>query len=606
MKEIVTESARTVDRTENITDLLEHQVVADRNRALFARQTSPGEWTDISSATFQAEVKELARALAGIGIAPGDRVGIMSATRYEWTLADFAIWYAGAVTVPIYETSSPSQVAWILEDSGIKAVLAENATHQQVVERAVRQENLDPLVGIWLFDENLDDLRAHSQEGPDAEEMERRRNIATLEDLATVIYTSGTTGKPKGCELTHGNFSELSQQVLSTELGDVVRPGHSTVLFIPLAHVFARFIAVIAVAGGARVGHTANIKQLVPDLQSFKPDFLLAVPRVFEKVYNAAKMKADDSGRGKIFEAGAQTAVDYSTALQDGKVPLGLKLKHALFDKLLYNKIKDAMGGRVTHAVSGGGPLGARLGHFFRGVGVTILEGYGLTETTAPVTVNLPSELRIGSVGRPIPGNAIKIADDGEVLAKGVSVMRGYRNRPDLADSTFTDGWFATGDLGELDEDGYLSITGRKKELIVTAGGKNVSPSQLEDVLRSDVLISQAIVIGDQRPFVAALVTIDEETAPDWLRQHKLDPEMSIKEMSQHPDIIAHVQTLVDKANDTVSRAESIREFRITTEDFTVESGQMTPSLKIKREVVTRDYENLIEEIYAKPKPKTS
>ncbi|WGH93994.1 AMP-dependent synthetase/ligase [Auritidibacter ignavus] len=606
MKEIVTESARTVDRTENITDLLEHQVVADRNRALFARQTSPGEWTDISSATFQAEVKELARALAGIGIAPGDRVGIMSATRYEWTLADFAIWYAGAVTVPIYETSSPSQVAWILEDSGIKAVLAENATHQQVVERAVRQENLDPLVGIWLFDENLDDLRAHSQEGPDAEEMERRRNIATLEDLATVIYTSGTTGKPKGCELTHGNFSELSQQVLSTELGDVVRPGHSTVLFIPLAHVFARFIAVIAVAGGARVGHTANIKQLVPDLQSFKPDFLLAVPRVFEKVYNAAKMKADDSGRGKIFEAGAQTAVDYSTALQDGKVPLGLKLKHALFDKLLYNKIKDAMGGRVTHAVSGGGPLGARLGHFFRGVGVTILEGYGLTETTAPVTVNLPSELRIGSVGRPIPGNAIKIADDGEVLAKGVSVMRGYRNRPDLADSTFTDGWFATGDLGELDEDGYLSITGRKKELIVTAGGKNVSPSQLEDVLRSDVLISQAIVIGDQRPFVAALVTIDEETAPDWLRQQKLDPEMSIKEMSQHPDIIAHVQTLVDKANDTVSRAESIREFRITTEDFTVESGQMTPSLKIKREVVTRDYEDLIEEIYAKPKPKTS
>lgn len=606
MKEIVTESARTVDRTKNITDLLEHQVVADRNRALFARQTSPGEWTDISSATFQAEVKELARALAGIGIAPGDRVGIMSATRYEWTLADFAIWYAGAVTVPIYETSSPSQVAWILEDSGIKAVLAENPTHQQVIERAVRQENLDPLVGIWLFDENLDDLRAHSQEGPDAEEMERRRNIATLEDLATVIYTSGTTGKPKGCELTHGNFSELSQQVLSTELGDVVRPGHSTVLFIPLAHVFARFIAVIAVAGGARVGHTANIKQLVPDLQSFKPDFLLAVPRVFEKVYNAAKMKADDSGRGKIFEAGAQTAVDYSTALQDGKVPLGLKLKHALFDKLLYNKIKDAMGGRVTHAVSGGGPLGARLGHFFRGVGVTILEGYGLTETTAPVTVNLPSELRIGSVGRPIPGNAIKIADDGEVLAKGVSVMRGYRNRPDLADSTFTDGWFATGDLGELDEDGYLSITGRKKELIVTAGGKNVSPSQLEDVLRSDVLISQAIVIGDQRPFVAALVTIDEETAPDWLRQHKLDPEMSIKEMSQHPDIIAHVQTLVDKANDTVSRAESIREFRITTEDFTVESGQMTPSLKIKREVVTRDYEDLIEEIYAKPKPKTS
>ena len=604
MKEIIVPPVVDVPRDMNITDLLETQVQEDRRRPLFGRQLTEGEWTDVSAEEFQADVKTLARGLAAIGINVGDRVGIMAATRYEWTLMDFAIWYAGAVTVPIYETSSPSQVAWILSDSDVKAVALENPRHQKVVDTAVRQEKLDPLVGIWQMDgSGLDELRALADQGPEEAEMESRRSRAGLDEIATIIYTSGTTGKPKGCELTHGNFVELSLQAINSDLNKAIHQGASTVMFIPLAHVFARFIAILSVAAGAKVGHTADVKQLVPDLQSYQPTFLLAVPRVFEKVYNSAMMKAEAGGKGKIFAAGAQTAIDYSTALQDGKVPLGLKLKHALFEKLLYGKIREAMGGKVTHAVSGGGPLGARLGHFFRGISVDIMEGYGLTETTAPVTVNSPSKVKIGTVGRPIPGNGVKIAEDGEVLARGVCLMRGYHNRPDVTEKEIVDGWFHTGDIGSLDEDGFLTITGRKKELIVTASGKNVAPAQLEDQIRSDAIISQVMVVGDNRPFVAALVTLDGETIGGWLQQNGIPADTPVEELAENQKVKDHVQSVIDKANQSVSKAESVRAFRIAPVDFTVESGQMTPSLKLKRNVVMEDFKDLVEEIYNAPKP---
>ncbi|REE03377.1 AMP-dependent synthetase/ligase [Citricoccus nitrophenolicus] len=604
MKEYITPPTVQVPQETNITDLLEQQVLADPQRPLFARQASPGQWTDVSSSAFHEDVRTLARGLAAAGLEAGDRIGIMSPTRYEWTLVDFAIWYAGAVTVPIYETSSPSQVAWIVSDANVRAVVCETARHRTVVETAIRQEQLDPLVASWLIEaDGLDELRSLAARGPDEDIMESRRTAANLPDLATIIYTSGTTGKPKGCELTHGNFAELSLQALGTDLAGIVNARSTTVMFIPLAHVFARFISVLALAAGAKVGHTSDIKQLVPDLQSFKPTFLLAVPRVFEKVYNSAQLKAETGGKGKIFAAGAQTAIDYSKALSDGKVPLMLRAKHALFGKLLYGKIRDAMGGQVAHAVSGGGPLGSRLGHFFRGIGVNIMEGYGLTETTAPVTVNVPSAVRIGTVGKPLPGNGVRIADDGEILAQGVCLMRAYHNRPDVTEKEIVDGWFHTGDIGSLDEDGYLTITGRKKEIIVTASGKNVVPAVLEDQVRADALVSQCVVVGDNRPFVAALVSLDAEILPGWLQQHGIAADTPVEELASHPVVVEHVQSVVDKSNQSVSQAESIRAFRIVPADFSIESGQLTPSLKIKRNVVLKDFDSLVEEIYAAPKP---
>ncbi|MGP9584432.1 AMP-dependent synthetase/ligase [Micrococcaceae sp. AOP34-BR2-30] len=605
MREFSTDKVIQVPQELNTTDLLERQVERDPANTLFAVQDTPGHWRDISAAEFHHEVKVLARGMASAGIQPGDKVGIMAPTSYEWTLLDFAIWYAGAVSIPIYETSSPSQVAWIVEDAGVKATFCASATHQRIVETAIRQEKLPALTAIWLIEnDGLNEVRRTAENGPGEEEMESRRSRANLDDLSTIIYTSGTTGKPKGCELTHGNFTELTLQTLATDLGSVVSTQASTVMFIPLAHVFARFISVLAVGAGSRVGHTADIKHLVDDLQSFKPTFLLAVPRVFEKVYNGAKLKAEAGGKGKIFETGAQTAIDYSKARESGKVPFGLKAKHALFDKLLFGKLRDAMGGQVTHAVSGGGPLGARLGHFFAGIGVNIMEGYGLTETTAPVTVNRPGLSKIGTVGLPLPGNAVKISDDGEIFAKGVCLMNGYHNREDLtSDAIDSDGWFATGDLGELDQDGYLTIKGRKKEILVTASGKNVSPAQLEDQVRADSIVSQCLVVGDNRPFIAALVTLDADTLPGWLSQNNIDQSTPIADLAEHPKVLEHIQATIDKANDSVSRAESIRAFRITREDFTIESGQMTPSLKIKRDVVARDFEDLIEDIYAQKDP---
>lgn len=398
--------------------------------------------------------------------------------------------------------------------------------------------------------------------------------------------------------ITHGNLVRLALNVLHSEMREVLTRDSTTILFIPLAHIFARFISFQTLASGSKVAHTPDVKNLVPDLKSFQPDFLLAVPRVFEKVYNSALLNAQDGGKGKIFERGAAVAVEYSKAKEAGSIGVGLRLRHWVFDKLLYSKIRAAMGGHVKDAISGGGPLGAYLSHFFRGVGVNIKEGYGLTETTAPVTVNRPGKTRVGTVGLPAPGCGIRIADDGEILASGVCVFKGYHNLPEKTADELVDGWFSTGDIGHLDENGFLTITGRKKEIIVTASGKNVAPAQLEDQIRSDGLISQVIVIGDNQKFVAAIVTLDEETAPSWLKQHQLDTNMSMADMAAHPAVIDHVQKLIDQANESVSRAESIREFRIADRDFTIEGGQMTPSMKIRRETIMRDFAELIDDIY--------
>lgn len=599
MREITIPSLVEAPQNSNATDLIEDHFADDPDLALFARQTAPGEWTDISVSEFRNDVQTLARALAAMGIERGQSVAIMSPTRYEWTLLDLAILYAGAVTVPIYETSSPSQIAWILEDSDVQAAVVETEEHKRAVQTAIQREGLAELRGIWVMDNGLDDLRAQAELGPDAEAMNTRRSAANLDDVATIVYTSGTTGRPKGCMITHGNLVNLSLNVLASEMGSILPRGSKTIMFIPLAHIFARFISFQAIAAGAKVGHTPDVKDLVPDLKSYQPDFILAVPRVFEKVYNSAMLNAEQGGKGKIFHTGANIAIEYSKAKEAGSIPVGLRLKHWVFDKLLYTKIRAAMGGNVTDAISGGGPLGAHLSHFFRGVGVDIKEGYGLTETTAPVTVNRPGDrTRVGTVGLPVPGNSIRIAEDGEILAQGISVFKGYHNLPDKTAEEIVDGWFHTGDIGQLDDDGFLSITGRKKEILVTASGKNIAPAQLEDQIRADGLISQVMVVGDNQKFVAAIITLDSETAPSWLQQRQLDEAMTMAEMAQHPVVREHVQGLIDQANESVSRAESIREFRITDQDFTIESGQMTPSLKIRRETIMRDYADLIDDIY--------
>lgn len=584
----------------NITDFLEQQRTEDPENVLFTRRDDAGAWVDVSAAAFHADVTGLAKGLIQRGVALGDRVGIMSATRYEWSLLDFALWYAGAVSVPVYETSSASQIAWIAEDSGLSLVFAETSEHRSTILEGLKESGLQQRAEVLLIESSALEQLREAGAGVSDQDLEIRRATAVGEDLATIIYTSGATGRPKGCELTHGNFVDHSRQTVAAMEGVVGRHS-STVLFLPMAHVFARFISVLFIAAGGRVAHTPDIKQLIEDLGVIRPTFLLGVPRVFEKIYNAAALKAEGDGKKRIFTAAADAAVDWSRATAEGRVPLSLRVKHAVFSKLVYSKLRHRMGGNVTHAFSGGSPLGERLGHFFNGVGIQIIEGYGLTETTAPVTGNIPSVYRIGTVGIPLPGNAVRVQADGELLVKGSSVFRGYRNRPELHAESFTaDGWFYTGDLGRLDEAGRLIITGRKKEILVTAGGKNVAPAQLEDAIRADLLVSQAVVVGDGKPFISAMITLDGDVMPAWLRSQGLDPDTEMKDLTEHPQVLAHLQQVIDATNASVSKAESIRSFTVLEDDFTIDSGHLTPSLKIRRAQVMRDFQRVVENLYEK------
>ena len=560
---------------------------------VFTRKVD-GRWAPVTAKEFAIEVRSLAAGLIASGVQAGDRVGLMSKTRYEWTLVDYAIWTAGGVTVPVYETSSAEQVQWNLGDSGAVAVVLEGAGHQAVFD-AVR-EQLPDLAGSWQIDAGgLEELAAAGRDVPDTE-LTARRGTLTTDSLATIIYTSGTTGRPKGCELTHGNLIGTGRSA-SAVLPQLFRPGGSTLLFLPLAHVFARLIQVGCVESHARMGHTNDIKNLLPDFASFQPTFLLSVPRIFKKVYNSSKQRAHSDGKGKIFDLAESTAITYSKALDDGGAGIFLKAQHALYDRLVYSKLRAALGGRVAYAVSGGAPLGARLGHFFRGVGITILEGYGLTETTAAGTVNTTAHLRIGTVGRPSPGVTVRIADDGEILMTGEHVFRAYWHNEDATEETKGDGWFHSGDIGEINAEGFVKITGRKKELIVTAGGKNVAPAVLEDRLRAHPLISQCLVVGDQKPFIACLVTIDAEALSPWAKAK--GKAADVGDLVDDPDLRAEVQAAVDDANKAVSKAEAIRKFTILPVDWTEEGGQMTPSLKLKRAVVMKENAGEVDALYS-------
>jgi long-chain acyl-CoA synthetase len=583
-----------VDASTNLTDLVVDNAVAQPHKVVFRRKVAD-RWQDVTAREFLAEVTGLAKGMIAAGVEPGDRVGLMAKTRYEWTLTDFAIWFAGAVTVPIYETSSVEQVQWILSDSQAVACVVESDHHAGLAEQA--REGSPSLKHVWQIDGGgLTEVSATGTQVPDAT-VEERRRAAGLADLATIIYTSGTTGRPKGCELTHGNFVVLAKNAVA-RLNEVVSAeGASTLLFLPLAHVFARFIQVLCVATPVTMGHAPDVKNLVEDLGGFQPTFILSVPRVFEKVYNGAEQKAEAGGKGKIFRKAADAAVAYSRALDAGGPSLLLRLQHAVFNVLVYGKLRAALGGRAQYAVSGGAPLGERLGHFYRGIGLVVLEGYGLTESTAPATVNTPELIKIGTVGPPLPGTAVKIDDDGEVLLRGVHVFRGYWNNPEATTEAFDGGWFHTGDIGELDSDGYLRITGRKKELIVTASGKNVAPAVLEDRIRAHPLVSQCMVVGDQKPFISALITLDPEMAPTWLANNG-KAGMSLEQAIEDPDVHAEIQRAVDDANEAVSRAESIRKFDLLAVDFTEESGHLTPSLKLKRNIVMKDFGDAVDRLY--------
>lgn len=579
----------------NTSDLLRDRVRETPDLALFGIPDGDS-WRDVSAQEFEAEVIALAKGLIASGIETGDKVGFICKTKYEWTLIDFALWYAGAVMVPIYETSAPAQIQWILEDSEAKAIIVETAEHFARFDEI--RADVPEVRHTWQLDQHAIEKLREAGAGVTDAEVELRRTAANGSDIATLIYTSGTTGRPKGCVLTHSNFVELSRNA-AVALSDVLKDNASTLLFITLAHVFARFISVLAVHGGVRVGHQADTTQLLPALASFQPTFLLAVPRVFEKVYNSSEQKAEGSGKGKIFRRAALVAVAHSKAKDAGHIPFGLRVQFALFDKLVYGKLRAALGGRVKYAVSGSAPLSPYLGHFYRSLGIMILEGYGLTETTAPATVNLTTQFKIGTVGPPLPGVTVKIAEDGEILVKGINVFKEYWKNPDATSAARTeDGFLKTGDLGALDADGYLSITGRKKDIIVTAGGKNVAPESLEDAIRANPLIGQVVVVGDRKPFIAALITLDPEMLPVWLNNNGEDPGMSIPEASENAKVRAEIQKSIDRANSKVSRAESIRKFVILPSQFTEASGHLTPKLSIKRDVILRDFGAEIERIY--------
>jgi long-chain acyl-CoA synthetase len=642
MREYGTPAVVEIPNSATLTDVVFQRAESDPGKVVLRSKggtvlspAAAGGWQDVTARQFADDVTALAKGLIAAGIAAGDRVALMSRTRYEWTAVDYAIWAAGAITVPVYETSSAEQVEWILADSGARALVAETAAHLQTAAQTLTAA--PGVARVWLIEaaadakpepgpadrepdatglakpggavpvEPLTALVSAGAQIPDGEVTGRRTSRGTAE-LATIIYTSGTTGRPKGCELTHGNLLADVRNVVSGYLPAIFEiPGASTLLFLPLAHSFARIIQVGCLEAGVVLGHTPSTATLLPDLASFRPTFILAVPRVFEKVYNTAEQQASASPvKARIFRAAVQTAIDWSkasgtNATAPAGAPAPLRMRHALFDRLVYGKLRAAVGGRVAYAVSGGAALGERLGHFFRGAGITVLEGYGLTESSAAATVNRPELVKIGTVGQPLPGVTVRIADDGEIFLAGPTIFTGYWHNDPATKETMTGGWLCTGDIGELDDDGYLRVTGRKKELIVTAGGKNVAPAELEDRIRANPLVSQCMVVGDGRPYVAALVTLDEESIGGWLSRHSHSHPAgaTVAELVNDAEMVADIQVAVDDANQAVSRAESVRRFLVLPVDFTEQNGYLTPSLKVRRNVVMKDFADQIEALYS-------
>ncbi|KWX69117.1 long-chain fatty acid--CoA ligase [Mycobacterium sp. NAZ190054] len=589
----------TVDEHDNIVSAVYTHERDDPDHVIMQRLVD-GSWVDVSSRQVADQIRSAAKGLIAQGVQAGDRVALLSATRYEWPILDFAILSIGAVTVPIYETSSAEQIQFVLSDSAAVAAIAETDAHAGRIE-ALR-DKLPALRKVYVVDgagtPALDEL-AEAGSAVDAAEVDQRVAAIRSADPATLIYTSGTTGRPKGCQLTHSN---LLYEIRGAKacFPDHLAKGEKLLVFLPLAHVLARALTIGAFANGVTLGFTSDIKNLVPMFAVFKPTLVVSVPRVFEKVYNTAELNAENGGKGKIFAAAAETAIQWSKAQDTGGPGLLLRLKHAVFDKLVYGKLRAALGGHCHAAISGGAPLGARLGHFYRGVGLSIYEGYGLTETSAAITVNRVGDLRVGSVGKLLPGNSMRLGEDGELLVKGGVVFQGYWGNDEETTAVFSDGWFHTGDLGSIDEDGFLTIVGRKKEIIVTAGGKNVAPALLEDRLRAHPLISQAMAVGDQQPFIAALITIDPEAFPGWKDRHGKDAGAAVADLADDPDLRAEIELAVKEANQAVSKAEQIRKFRVLPVDFTEDTGELTPTLKVKRKVVAEKFAADIDALYSR------
>ncbi len=606
LREITVPPMATAPRAGGLADSVFATAAEVPDKVVFGRKDAAGTWRDVTAARFRDEVTAVAKGLLAEGVRFGDRVGLMSRTRYDWTLLDYALWTIGAQPVPVYPTSSPEQVRWMLHDSGAVACLVENEDHAMTVGSVI--DRLPRMTRLWQLDAGavagLEAAGAHLGD----EVVERHRLAVTPDAVATVAYTSGTTGRPKGCLLTHANFMAEADNIVAkwepvfhSEPGDEA----STLLFLPLAHVFGRMVEVACVRGRVRIGHQPSLKagDLIPDLVAFRPSFALAVPYVFEKIFHAARRKAESAGRSEPFDKAVEVAVRYAEAVERRAFGAGagpgpvLRVRHGMYEKLVYRKVRDALGGRMRHGMSGGSAMERRLGLFYAGAGVTIFEGYGLTESTAAATANPPDRTRFGTVGQPVPGTSVRIAEDGEVWLRGGQVFAGYLNDPQASGKVLRDGWLATGDLGALDEDGYLTITGRKKEILVTRSGKTVSPVPLEDRVRAHPLVAQCVVLGNDRPFVAALVTLDPEAVAHWLEMRG-KPAAAARELVRDPDLEAEIRRAVVAANTAVSQAESIRAFRLLAGHFTEERGLLTPSLKLKRPAIEAEFAREIEAMY--------
>ncbi|KUI03346.1 long-chain fatty acid--CoA ligase [Mycolicibacterium acapulense] len=599
MREFSVPASFTVEEHDNVVTAVFDHERDDPDHVIFQRLVD-GSWTDVTCRQAADQIRSAALGLIARGVQPGDRVALLSATRYEWPILDFAILATGALTVPIYETSSPEQVKFVLSDSESVLLIVETDAHADRIEHL--KDELPGLRDVLRIESAgtsaLDEL-AEAGKSVDAKQLDDRMAGLAAADPATLIYTSGTTGQPKGCQLTHSNLVyEIrgSKECFPTLLAK----GERMLVFLPLAHVLARAITLAALANKVTLGFTSDIKNLVATFAVFKPTVVVSVPRVFEKVYNTAEQNAHNDGKGRIFEMAVNTAIEWSKSLDTGRAGLLLRAKHAVFDRLVYGKLRAALGGDCRAAISGGAPLGARLGHFYRGVGLTIYEGYGLTETSAAITVNRIDNVKVGSVGTPLPGNSMRINDDDELLVRGGVVFNGYWKNEEETKAVFSsDGWFHTGDLGAIDDDGFLTIIGRKKEIIVTAGGKNVAPAILEDRLRAHPLISQAMAVGDAKPFVGALITIDPEAIEGWKERNSKNADASVGDLATDPDLVAEIDLAVKDANQAVSKAEGIRKFRILPVDFTEDSGELTPTMKVKRKVVAEKFASDIEALYS-------
>lgn len=603
IKEYTRPLEQGIDSDKNIFSVLEERVERTPDDNLVEYKNAQGEWAAFTAAEFKNKVVALAKGLIARGVMPGDSVSIIAHTCWQWTALDVAIMSIGALTVPVYETNSPAQVKMIFNDANVKMAFAEDDFQRDKIE-SVRDQCPDLgdvcVIGLGAIATIIEYGRAVS----DAEFLEREQAVKGS-DLATIVYTSGSTGTPKGVELTHANFVFITYSGVNSMPDIAMKPNRRLLLFLPLAHVFARYMQFFCFAGNVSLGLSSNLKTILADFKAFKPTFILAVPRIFEKIYNAASQKAGAGFKGRVFADATQTAYDWSHAQQSGgSIPLALNAKHALYNKLVYSSIMEVFGGHVEYAVSGGAPLDSSIAHFFNGVGLPLLEGYGMTETCAPSSVNPTEGYKIGTIGLPLQGVTMGVDEEGELCIKSPAVCAGYHNNPDVTKQQIVDGWLHTGDLGSIDDDGFVSIVGRKKDLIITAGGKNVSPCEMEASIMTSPVVSQCVMIGDRKPFIAAIISLDLAETNLWLESKGAEQVADLDEASKNPIVRAEVERAVNKANELASRAESIRKFEIVPDEFTEENGLVTPSMKARRQAVVEHYRTLIDKvIYVPRKP---